>query len=285
MNKKGLSPVLLLGIVLAGALTLSCKQDPSSSTEGVVATVNGKPITDVDLLLNSRKTPAHQSAMTETDTKKVLEDIILQELASQRAVELGLDTDPAYQEELRRMEAQVNALKRKRLSEVFFQQELIQKTKVSDAEARQYFAANTERLRTEIKVWQILRRDESQIEQVKNDLAQDIPFEDVAAKQFPNLPPTVRNPWELDYLRWNQIPEAWRSVIYDLQVGQTSDIIRGPNNRFWIIKLIDKRQNPDVTFEQIKPMITNVLENEKAQRYREEIIRDLRDKARIVYVK
>ena len=285
MNKKGQSPVLLLGIALASALTLSCNQEPSSSTEGVVATVNGKPITDLDLLLNARKARGHQAAGTEADTKIILENIILQELASQRAVELGLDADPAYQEELRRLEAQVNALKRERLSEAFFQRGLIQKTQVSEAEARQYFAENTERLRTEIKVWQILRRDESQIQQAKNNLAQGMPFEDVAAKQFPNLPATVRKPWEMGYLRWNQVPEVWQSVIYDFKVGQTSDIIRGPNNRFWIIKLIDKRENTDVTFEQIKPMIIDVLKNEKARRFREEIIRELRDKANIVYVK
>ena len=285
MNKKGQSPVLLLGIALASALTLSCNQEPLSSTEGVVATVNGKPITDLDLLLNARKARGHQAAGTEADTKIILENIILQELASQRAVELGLDADPAYQEELHRLEAQVNALKRERLSEAFFQRELIQKTQVSEAEARQYFAENTERLRTEIKVWQILRRDESQIQQAKNNLAQGMPFEDVAAKQFPNLPATVRKPWEMGYLRWNQVPEVWQSVIYDFKVGQTSDIIRGPNNRFWIIKLIDKRENTDVTFEQIKPMIIDVLKNEKARRFREEIIRELRDKANIVYVK
>lgn len=285
MNKRGLSLVLLFGIALASALTLSCNQRQPPSTEGVVATVNGKPITEIDILLNSRKVPGHQAAGTDADSKKVLENIILQELASQRAAELGLDTDPAYLEELRRLEAQLTALKRERLSEVFFQRELIQKTRVSDAEAQQYFAENTARLRTEIKVWQILRRDESQIQQVKNDLAQGMPFEDVAAKQFPNLPATVRKPWEMGYLRWNQVPETWQSVIYDFKVGQTSDIIRGPNSRFWIIKLIDKRENTEVTFEQIKPMIIGVLKNEKARRFREEIIRELRDKASIVYVK
>lgn len=285
MNKKGQSAILLLAIVLTSALTLSCNQRQSPSTEGVVATVNGKPITEADLLLNSRKAPGHQAAGTEADSKKVLENIILQELASQRAAELGLDTDPAYLEELRRLEAKLTALKRERLSEVFFQRELIQKTQVSDTEAQQYFAENTARLRTEFKVWQILRRDESQIQQAKNDLAQGMPFEDVAAKQFPNLPATVRKPWEMGYLRWNQVPEAWQSVIYDFKVGQTSDIIRGPNNRFWIIKLIDKRENTGVTFEQIKPMIIGVLKNEKARRFRDKIIRELRDKANIVYVK
>jgi len=285
MRKKIHPPVLLLGIMLASTLILSCHKEPSISMEGVIVTVNGKPITDVDLLLNTPKIPAHQGAKTEVDTKKVLEGIILQELASQRAIELGLDADPAYAEELRRLEAQVNTLKRVKLSEMFMQRELAEKTKVSDAEAQQYFTENTERIRTEIKVWQILQRNESQIEQVQSDLAQGTPFEEVAAKQFPNLPPSVRKPWELDYLRWNQVPEAWQNVVYDMQVGQTSDIIRGPNNRFWIIKLIDKRENNELTFEQLKPMIINVLKNERARQFREEIGQNLRDKARIVYVK
>lgn len=283
MIKTRPSPTLLLTLTLVFGLILSCDQRPSSEVEGVVATVNGAPITELDLAFASRGTTGgHQQGPT-VDRAKVLDALILQELAYQQATKLGLDAEPKYQKELHALEAQINAFKRKKLSEILLQRELRQKAKVSDAEARQYFNDNAVRLRTELNVWQILRRDESGINKIQAELAQGLPFDEVAGKLFPNLPASDRKPWDMGYLQWHQIPEVWRTVVDNLQIGDTSDIIRGPKNRFWIIKLIDRRENPEITFEQAKPKITDILKNEKFQRLREETIQELRNQARIVY--
>ena len=276
-------PIQLLIMTLVCGFTQSCDQHQSPLVEGIVASVNGTEITQEDLTLASRTaTGGHQEQEPSADKVNVLEQIIMQELTYQHAIKLGLDADPAYQAELRGMEAQLNAFKRKKLSEILLQRELLQKAKVSDAEAEQYFNNNAARLRTEINVWQILLRSENAIKKIQSELAQGLPFEEVAGKQFPNLPENGRKPWELGYLRWSQIPEIWRNVIYDLSIGETSDIIRGPKNRFWIIKLNDKRENPDASFEKIKPKIIEIMQSEKAKRLREEILRDLRVNAHIV---
>ena len=96
---------------------------------------------------------------------------------------------------------------------------------------------------------------------------------------------SARKPWELGYLRWEQIPESWRDVVYGLSAGETSGVIRGPNNRFWIIKLVDKRDNPAITYEAVKPRIMKMLTNEKVQRLSDQSNRVLREKAQIVYTK
>lgn len=72
-------------------------------------------------------------------------------------MELGLDANPRYQEKLRRIEAQINAFKRKELSELFWR-EIAARASVSEAEAKEYFAENAARIRTELHVWQILLR-------------------------------------------------------------------------------------------------------------------------------
>lgn len=81
------------------------------------------------------------------------------------------------------------------------------------------------------------------------------------------------------------MPKAWRSVVYDLKKGEVSGVIRGPNNRFWIIKLVDKREKPANTFERIKPTIMEVLKNAQIQKLRDKTDRDLRAKASIVHLK
>ncbi len=123
------------------------------------------------------------------------------------------------------------------------------------------------------------------IEQVLNDLEQGTSFAEVARRQFPKLPKAAGEPWNLGYLRWKQVPKAWQNVVYGLKKGEVSGVIRGPNNRFWIIKLIDKRENPDITFESIKPTIMDVLKNAQIQKLRKKIDRDLRAKASIVHLR
>lgn len=254
---------------------------PPKSAKDVLATVNGTPIreADVSFALSPR---GHDPEIPPEHRKNVLEVIIRRELISQRAIGLGLDANASYQEKLRRMEAQINAFKRKELSELFWR-EIAGRAVISEAETEKYFVENAARIRTELHVWQILRRKEGLIEQALTDLKQGMSFEEVARRQFPKLPTTAGEPWDLGYLKWKQVPEAWRNVVYDLKKGEVSGVIRGPNNRFWIIKLIDKRENPDITFESIKPAIMEVLKNAKIEELREKTDRDLRAKASIVY--
>lgn len=278
-------PFMLLTMALICGFTISCDQRPSTAIEGVVATVNGTAITQEDLKLAMQSAAGgHEKITSSANKESALENIIMQELASQQATKLGLDNDPKYQAELHGMEAQLNAFKRKKLSEILLQQELLKNIKISDAEAQQYFNNNATRLRTEINVWQILHRDEISIKNIRTELDQGMSFEEAVKKLYPdNYPDMGRKPWDLGYLQWSQLPDAWQDVIYNMKIGETSDIIRGPNDRFWIIKLVDKRENTHLTFEQFKPKITEILKNDKFQKLHEKTIRDLKDSANIVY--
>ncbi|MBU0717069.1 MAG: peptidyl-prolyl cis-trans isomerase, partial [Planctomycetes bacterium] len=287
-------PILMLTFaVVACGLTLAYGQNQPGSTatqaaatgaqpprpnKDVLATVNGTPIREADISFALSR-GGHNREIPPEHRNNVLEVIIRRELVYQRAVELGLDANASYQEELHAMEAQINAFKREELSNLFSRREITERADVSEADAQKYFAENAARIQTEFHVWQILQRKESSIEQALKDLEQGTSFEEVAGKRFPQLPKTGRAPWDLGYLRWNQVPKPWRDVVYDLKQGEVSGIIRGPNNRFWIIKLIDKRENPDITFESIKPTIMEVLKNAKIEELRAQTERDLRAKA------
>jgi parvulin-like peptidyl-prolyl isomerase len=251
------------------------------STKGVLAMVNGTPITEADVRL-ALSVGGHSKDIPSEHRKNVLGVIVRRELIRQRAVALRLDVNPTYQEKLRRMEARINAFKRQELSELFWR-ETARKVEVSEAEAKKYFAENAARIRTDLHVWQILLRKEGLAELALNDLQQGKPFEEVAGRRFPKMPKTARAPWDLGHLKWKQVPKSWRNVVYDMKKGEVSSVIRGPNNRFWIIKLIDKRENPDITLESIKPTIMEVLKNAKIEDLRAQIDRDLRAKATIVY--
>ncbi len=131
---KTASILLPLLATVAFGPTLACGQSQSTSTtnqatgtpaqppksaKDVLATVNGTPICEADVRF-ALSSGGHNKEVPPGHRKNVLEVIIRRELIYQRAVELGLDANPRYKEKLRRMEAQINAFKRKELSELFW---------------------------------------------------------------------------------------------------------------------------------------------------------------------
>ena len=287
MDKKAPLQILLVVVTLGTGFTMTLAQSrPSSAlTPGVLATVNGVAITEEDIRYASARAGTHKTGGRAVSNKELLEAIIQQELIYQRAVELGLEANPKYQEDLRKLEAQVKAFKRETLSRVLFQLEIPSQARVSDAEAREYYAKNAVRLQTQFNVWQILKRNKDQIDQALKDLVGGERFEEVAARGFPKLPAGVKKPWELGYLRWEQLPEPWHKVVLTLKPGEHSGVIQGTNNRFWIIKLIDKRETKAVSFEDRKQSIMKILQAEKMQGAFEKFNKEAREKAQIVYVK
>lgn len=260
------------------------KAEPPASAADALATVNGTLIGEADIRFALRDV-GHDKEVPAQHRRNVLEVIIGRELIAQEAVRLGLDANPSYLKKLRRLEAQINAFKRKELSELFFRREIAQRRAVSEADAKRYYAEHTEQIRSEIHVWQILLRTEAAIGQVRDELLRGASFEKVAARRFPKRPATSGAPWDLGYLKWKQVPKSWRDVVYELAEGEVSGVIRGPNNRFWIVKLIDKRQDPRITFESIKPTVVEVLTSATAAELRERTLRGLRAKAKILYFK
>lgn len=282
------------------AVALGCGQ-PRTATElepparpqpaGVLATVNGVPITEADLLLRS-KTSAHEAgtrterpaevALDREGERNVLDTVIREELMAQQAVALGLDDDPGLRDALAQRQAEMDAFRRQRLAELYARHDR-ESVEVTDAEARRYFEDEAARLRHEVHVWQILVRDERQIEQARRDLAAGEPFEVVAARGFPNLPAEAARPWDLGFMKWTQLPEPWRPALQAMHEGQTSGVLRGPRNRFWIVKIVDERDDPAATFDTLRASILELLRAERLGARRADADRALRAGARVVY--
>jgi hypothetical protein len=74
-------------------------------------------------------------------------------------------------------------------------------------------------------------------------------------------------------------------VVYDLKPGQHSNIIRGPNRRFWIVKLVGRRENSSLTPADVEKEIKEILKAGKVRQLRAKTLQDLRDQARIEYHK
>jgi peptidyl-prolyl cis-trans isomerase C len=250
---------------------------PRPWSPDTVATVGGEPITEADVGLV--REGGHGGAGATSEAMAV-DDIVREQLAADRARALGLDDDPAYQAELHRRLAPIKAFERQRLSELYYRS-LDADAKVDPAAVRAYFDQHETEIRTEIRVWQILDRDRAAIDQAAAQLAAGTTFEAVAGAKFPHLP-TGRPPWDVGYLRWNQVPAAWKPALAGMKPGDVSGVIAGPRDRFWIIELVDRRQDPATTFETVRPVIEGLLRAERAQAARDAADQDLRAHARVV---
>lgn len=287
---KKISLLLVVMVLIASLVSCGEKRDANrkngTDVQGdVLATVNGVPITEADRRQIVRRMGGHGMGITPGTAGNVLETVVRDELIYQKSLEIGLDKNPEYRKKLHEVEAQVKAFQRQEMS-TLYREYTRNQAKVTDSEAQEYFEKNSKRIQTKIHVGQIYYRgDESQITKDYNDLKSGMPFEKVAARRFPNLPKGMEAPWDLGYLSWHQIPPPWQGSLDRLDPGQVSDIIKGPNARFWVIKVVNKTVDPKITFASEKEKIVEVLQKQKADEFYESTLNQMRAKSKIVFTK
>ena len=284
-----------LGILLiAGLMTISLfscreKRDVSQKADGdsqgkILATVNGVPITEYDVRLNSKKV-FHGEKVISPDTQNILQTLVRNELIYQQSLELGLDKNPEYRRKVYEAETQLREFKRQEIS-TLYREHIRNKAVVTDPEAKEYFDKNSKRIQMKYHVWQIYYKgEEARIAEDYKDLKSGKPFEKVASRRFPNLPKGMKAPWDLGYLYWSQIPASWQDTIDRLEPGQVSDIMKGPGERFWVIQLVDKLVDPKITFDMEKGKIVEVLKKRKADELYDTMLGQMRAKSKIVFPK
>lgn len=291
-SRYGARPSLLASVVTTISLTLvltACSQkletEAAPDVQGpagiVLATVDGRPITEQDVRMKLRI--GYHDEMQPEAMKGALDEVILEELKSQRAMKLGLDKDPAYRRKIAEATGQLNHLKREEMSKLFFQDRVVARSGISDEEARKYFEEKKQWIQTELHVWQILTKDDGEAEKMLARIRDGAPFLDVARERFQKLPEGM-TPWDLGYLHWNQIPEVWQAEVSRLNSGDVSGVLKGPRGRVWIIKVIDKRARSDISFEGEQQTIKKYLAEKKRTDLAESALEEVRKSAKVVYL-
>ncbi|MBI5494514.1 MAG: peptidyl-prolyl cis-trans isomerase [Deltaproteobacteria bacterium] len=249
-----------------------------------LVTVNGQRLTRHDLQHWLRRNKVNgEAALSAEDTRNALAPVVRQEILAQQALALGLDQDAGYQERLRQREAELAAFRREELARLWTQRPGGTDAAASEGEVREYFQRNATRLQSRYHVRQLLKKSAAELEPLLARLRGGTPFDEVAAGEFGQIPAAADRPWDLGYLRWEQLPEPWRDTVEHLAAGAVSDVITGTGARFWVIQLVDKKADPTITFETERSALTALLSARKAQAARAEREKQLLESAKVVY--
>ncbi|MGJ7499226.1 peptidylprolyl isomerase [Variovorax sp. RHLX14] len=233
------------------------------------AIVNGKPVPKARMDVLAQQLAAAGRPVTPEMQSQLREEIVAREVFMQEAQKQGLDANDDYknQLELARQAILIRALF-----------ENYRKTNpVSDADVKaeydKFVAANGGK---EYKARHILVETEDQAKKIMADLKKGAKFEDIAKKQSKD-PGSGANGGDLDWANPASFVPEFSEAMIKLKKGETTPAPVKTQFGYHIIRVDDIRQAQLPKLEEVKPQITQQLQQQRLQKYQE----DLRAKAKV----
>jgi parvulin-like peptidyl-prolyl isomerase len=133
-----------------------------------------------------------------------------------------------------------------------------------------------------VRVSQLLFKGRAEADALAAALDAGAPFDEAAARFFPGLPAGQR-PWELGFLQYQQVPEQWWPTLERLAPGEVSAPIAGPNERFWVLRL-DERRPSQATPQALRAGLRAAVRARKVEAARAAAAQELRSRAMLQHV-
>ena len=227
-----------------------------------IATVNGKPIPSsrADLMI---KQAASQGQADSPDLRKMVkEELITREVLVQEADKLGLGNtaEVRNQLEIARQSLVIRALVG----------DFVKKHPVSDAEIKaEYDRFKATAGDKEYRARHILVEKEDEAKAIIAKLKAGAKFEDLA-KQSKD-PGSAANGGDLDWASPASFVKPFSDAMVGLQKGAYTETPVKTQFGYHVIKLEDIRAAKVPTLEEVKPQITESLQQKKLKQYQQEL--------------
>ena len=252
---------LAVPFVAAAALSAT----PAFAADGkVLATVNGKAITEQDMQRYVRNNQKGEAM----DEQSLLNEMISRELVYQDALKKGLDKDPGVQEQIENLRTNIilgAALEQAVQSQPVGDDEL---KKLYDEQVAQYNV-------TEYKARHILLKSKEDAEKVITELDMGGDFADLAKKR--STGPSAKQGGDLGWFAPQQMVPEFSQAVAGMEKGNYTKAPVQTQFGWHVIKLEDSRNAEPPSFEQVKPKILQMVEQQRLGDY----IKGLRDDAKV----
>lgn len=236
-----------------------------------VAIVNGKPVPSsrVDDLLKQFSTQLQGRPVTPEIQAQAKEAVITREVFMQEAQKMGLDGSDEYK-------TQIEAARQQILIATLMS-DYQKKNPVTDADIKaeydKFAAANGGK---EYRARHILVEKETDANKLIADLKKGAKFEDLAKKNSKD-PGSGANGGDLDWAAPGSYVKEFSDAMVALAKGKFTDKPVKSQFGFHIIRVDDIRETQLPPLDQVKPQISQQLQQQKLQAYQ----RGLREKAKV----
>lgn len=247
-------PLVRAGIAL-GFLALAAAPGLAQEDK-VVATINGKPVTEADIALAVSDLDEQFARLPEEQRRAAaLSAIIEIRLMAEEAAAKGIDKDAAFQ---RRMAF----LQQRALHAAVIDNEIAGKITEEEVRARydQQIAATPPT--NEVKARHILVKTEEEAEAIIKRLDAGESFEAIA-KEVSTDPGSGANGGDLGWFGPGQMVPEFEKAAFALEVGAYSKEPVQSQFGWHVIKVEDKRQQQPPAYEQVKEQFRSLVLREK----------------------
>lgn len=243
--------VLTLVLAGAGAPLAAVAEDK------VVATIDGKPITEGDLAVAESEIGSDMGTMPAPQKRtSLLEFLIDNQLFAEAAENEKLAQGPDF-------ETRLNYLRRRALRELYFDKVI--KASVSDADARKVYDEQVKLLKPEeeVSARHILVDTQEEAKALKDKIDKGADFAQLA-KENSKDPGSKDDGGNLGYFGHGQMVPQFEEVVFKLKKGEVSDPVKTQFG-WHLVKLEDRRVKQPPAFDIVKDRIIQSMLLKKAQ--------------------
>ncbi|CAJ99194.1 peptidylprolyl isomerase [Helicobacter acinonychis] len=292
--KKGILSLALMGMLSASFLgakpahnTANNSKKTTDASAGVLATVDGKPITKSDFDAIKQRNPNFDfDKLKEEEKKALVEQAIRTVLVENEAKTEKLDSTPEFK-------AMIDAVKKQALVEFWAkkQAEQVKKVKIPEKEMQDFYNANKEQIfvKQEAHARHILVKSEDEAKRIISEIdkqpktKREAKFIELANRDTidPNSK-NAQNGGDLGKFQKNQMAPDFSKAAFALTPGNYTKTPIKTEFGYHIIYLISKDNPVTYTYEQAKPTIKGMLQEKLFQERMNQKIEQLRKQAKIV---
>jgi peptidyl-prolyl cis-trans isomerase C len=246
----------IIFVFLGGCASLQHKED-------VLAVVNGEPITAGDfkysLTISHRREDL--SSAGALNLSQFVQKLIDDRLIVQEARRMGMEDYPEIQQALRAYISRESVVR-------LHDDEIVKKVKVTDEEIKSFYKKNYQQF-----VLGIIRADtEEKAREILQQLRGGKDFQELAREYSPD--PSQKDAGEVTLRRSSLNPVVDRAIS-NLKPGEFTGVI-GVGNKFYIVKLVTRKEAPDEGLESVKNNIERALRKQKEKKRSDEYLEYLR---------
>ncbi len=251
------------------------KQQPKNGK--VVAEIGNEKITLDEVDQKLKEIPEQYQGMALTRKDLFLDSIINQKLLYAAAQKEGTGKDPKVQ-------SQIEEATKEILIKAYLAKEIEDKAKVTDEDAKKYYADNKTKFKDpeKIKVFHVLLDNEADAKDVLAKLKAGGDFAALAKER--SKCPSKEKGGELGLITKGQTVPEFEQAAFALQLNQLSEVVKTQFG-YHIIKVTEKVPEKELSYDEVKDRLKQMLLSEKQKKRFEALLKDLRDKNKVTVYK